>query len=112
MTRPDQFILIHLEHSFLLSIKMGQPGNYAPLHHEEICSGWSIFGYQNPALLVNFRLSKPAKASSLQQERQKPNSRYPTHLIVRFENAPEDVLDKLTPYWGKFEWILDEKPPV
>ena len=38
---------------------MGQLGNYAPLHHEEICSGWSIFGYQNPVLLVNFRLSKP-----------------------------------------------------
>ncbi|MGO9953781.1 MAG: hypothetical protein ACLPN1_16430, partial [Dissulfurispiraceae bacterium] len=45
-----------------LSIKMGQLGNYAPLHHEEICSGWSIFGYQNPALLVNFRLSKPYDA--------------------------------------------------
>ncbi|MGO9951046.1 MAG: hypothetical protein ACLPN1_02405, partial [Dissulfurispiraceae bacterium] len=44
-----------------LSIKMGQLGNYAPLHHEEICSGWSIFGYQNPALLVNFRLSKPGE---------------------------------------------------
>ena len=23
------------------------------------CSGWSIFGYQNPVLLVNFMLSKP-----------------------------------------------------
>jgi hypothetical protein len=39
-------------------------------------------------------------------------SDYPTHLIVRFENAPEDVLAKLTPYWGQFEWILDKKPPV
>ncbi|MGO9954245.1 MAG: hypothetical protein ACLPN1_18820, partial [Dissulfurispiraceae bacterium] len=36
--------------------------------HEEICSGWSIFGYQNPALLVNFRLSKPDLNTKVQQD--------------------------------------------
>lgn len=31
-------------------------------------------------------------------------SDYPTH---RFENVPDEILDKLTPYWGQFEWIID-----
>ncbi len=30
-----------------------------PFYQEISCSGWSIFGYQNPVLLVNFMLSKP-----------------------------------------------------
>jgi hypothetical protein len=34
-------------------------------------------------------------------------SDYPTHRTARFENAPVAILDKLTPYWGQFEWIID-----
>jgi hypothetical protein len=32
-----------------------------PFYQEISCSGWSIFGYQNPILLVNFMLSKPER---------------------------------------------------
>ncbi len=39
-------------------------------------------------------------------------SNYPTQRVARFKNVPEDILDKLTPYWGQFEWILDETQPV
>jgi len=39
-------------------------------------------------------------------------SNYPTQRVARFKNLPEEILDKLTPYWGQFEWILDETQPV
>ncbi len=38
-------------------------------------------------------------------------SDYPTQRVARFENTQDEVLDELTPYWGQFEWILDETPP-
>jgi len=36
-------------------------------------------------------------------------SNYPTHRVARSENAPDEILDKLTPYWGQLEWIIDEQ---
>ena len=36
-------------------------------------------------------------------------SDYPTHRVARFENAPDEILDELTPYWGQLEWVLDER---
>ena len=38
-------------------------------------------------------------------------SNYPTHRVARFANVPDEMLDELTPYWGQFEWILDETRP-
>ncbi len=35
-------------------------------------------------------------------------SNYPTHRVGRFENIPDEILDKLMPYWGQFEWIIDK----
>jgi hypothetical protein len=35
-------------------------------------------------------------------------SDFPGYHVARFKNVPDSVLDKLTPYWGQFEWILDE----
>ncbi len=39
---------------------------------EMSCSGWSIFGYQNPVLLVNFMLSKPPRWRHLEIGRFEP----------------------------------------
>ena len=39
-------------------------------------------------------------------------SDYPTHLVGRFVNAPDEILDELTSHWGQFEWVLDEPQPV
>jgi hypothetical protein len=35
-------------------------------------------------------------------------SDFPGWQVARFENMPDEVLDELTPYWGQFEWIVDE----
>lgn len=32
---------------------------------------------------------------------------FPGYYIARFEDAPDEVLDALTPHWGLFEWMLD-----
>ena len=61
--RPYQFILIHLEHSFSSTV-IGFT-NPEPLYREDNCSGWSIFGYQYPSFLVNFRLSKPTTLNDI-----------------------------------------------
>ena len=36
-------------------------------------------------------------------------SDFPGWHVARFENMPDAVLDELTPYWGQFEWIIDEQ---
>jgi hypothetical protein len=36
-------------------------------------------------------------------------SDFASHRVARFENAPESLLDDLTPFWGLFEWILDDE---
>ena len=39
-------------------------------------------------------------------------SDYPTHRVARFENTPDEILDKLTPYWDQYECVLDETPSI
>jgi hypothetical protein len=39
-------------------------------------------------------------------------SHYPSHRVARFKNVLDEILDMLTPYWGQFEWVLDDTSPV
>lgn len=69
--------------------------------NEEVISGWIEFHGHDTEIIRSIL----GEALSYI----KPSD-YVTHRVARFENAPETVLDKLDPYWGQFEWILDVMP--
>lgn len=68
--------------------------------NENVISGWVEF-HQDDIAIITAILGDFLK--------QIGPSDYVTHRIARWENAPEEILDKLTPHWGLFEWIIDEK---
>ena len=67
----------------------------------QVISGWIEF-HQNDIAII-----KSIFGDSVTYI--KPSD-YVTHRVARFDNALEEVLDKLGPYWGQFEWIVDAKP--
>ena len=34
---------------------------------------------------------------------------FPGYFIARFENAPDDAVDKIIKEWGRFEILLDDQ---
>ena len=68
---------------------------------DKIISGWIEFYEPDLDLLKSIMGNTITEIRKIE---------FPTHRAARFENALDTILDKLTPYWGQFEWVIDGEP--